>query len=215
MAFVVVVVAFGGYLYLNRPAPAPASNEVTTLQRGEYATVPNACRIVVGATLARYLPGSATSIQPIAEQAQSQCTYTVDAKPDFRVLNIMVQAYQPDLTVPFGNGNATTNASYNFAQQRQQLAHPPKHSAQPPATVAPLASLGDEAVAAEQVFHVGSVIDRVTVLARYRNVVVVVSFQAQESGGFGPVAVTELQAGAIQAAQEALAAVKAEPKVKG
>lgn len=209
---VVIVVAVGGYYYLNRPVPA-APTDVTKLLPGEYRNAPDACKVVPDATLAQYLPGKISSIEPISEAAQSQCTYTVDAKPDFRVLNVTVQAAQPDLTVPLGNGNATTNASYTYGQQRQQLEYPAKKTAQPSATITSLAGLGDQALTAFQEFHIGPVIDRVTVLARYRNMLITVSLQAQQTGGYGPVAVSDLQAGAVAAARAALAKVKAEPMV--
>lgn len=212
---VVIGAVVGGYLFLNRPARPAGPAEVTTLQPGEYATAPDACRLLGSAVLAQDLPGKFSSIEPINQSTQSQCTYTVDAKPDFRVLNVSVQAAQPDLTVPLGNGNASTNAAYTFGQQRDLLAHPPKESPQPPATITALAGVGDQAVTAFQEFQVGSVVDRVTVIARYRNMLITVSLQAQQNDGFGPVPIPDLRAGAIAAARSALAKVKSEPTVRG
>lgn len=212
MALAVLAVAGGTYYYLQRPKPV-ISPDVTTLQHGEYAKVPDACEIASSAALAQILPGKITSIQPFADAAQSQCTSTVDAKPDFRVLNVTVQAYPPDLTVPLGNGNATTNARYTYGQQRQQLVSPTKKTQAPPATITTLTGLGDQALSAMQEFRIGSVIDRVTVLARYRNVLITVSLQAQQNDGFGPVPVTDLQAGALTVARAALARVKTEPAI--
>jgi len=207
----VVAVIAGAVYYLGRPAPRPGSDIVTTLQGGEYRTVPNACRVLPAAAISQYLSGTAKSIQPYDQLDQSQCTYTVDVKPTFRLLNLTVQAYQPYPGLIPGNGSATANAIYNFAQQQQQLAKPPKHTPQPPATIVSVSGLGNEALSAVQIFQTGSVTDRVTVLVRYRNVLITAYLEGQVSGGFGPVPISSLQAGALGAARAMLAKVKAVP----
>ena len=209
---VVIVLIVGAVLYLTRPTPVRPPF-VTTLQKGEFSTVPNVCRAVSAATLSQYLAGTPTSLQPFNFPAQSQCTYTVDAKPAFRVLNMTVQAYQPAAYVAFQNGSATADATYTYSQQRQQLAKPPKRAPQPPATITMIDGLGQQALSAVQLFRTGLVTDRVTVLVRYRNVLITSSLEAQESAGFGPVSISDLQAGALAMARQLLAAVKAGPTV--
>jgi hypothetical protein len=207
---IVIVILVGVVITVSR-SPAPKSPYVRTLQKDEVKAVPDACKVVGTAALSQLLHGTPKSIQPFQEQAQSQCTYTVDAKPIFRVMTVTMQAYRPSLTVPVGDGSATTNATYTFVQQRQLLAHPLKHTPQPPATITPVSGLGDEAFSAVQVFRTRSVTDLVTVWVRYRNVLITTSLQGQASGGFGPVTVGELRAGALVAARDALAEVKGEP----
>ncbi|HVB46654.1 MAG TPA: hypothetical protein VNF47_28645 [Streptosporangiaceae bacterium] len=210
VAAVVVVIA-GAVYFLDQPAPK-TGGPITTLQKGEFRTVPDACRVLASTALRQYLAGVPKSFQPFSYPDDSQCSYTVDAKPTFRILNITVQADQPSLNVP-GNGSATTNAVVTFAEQQQVLAKPPKHTPAPAASIRKIGGLGDQALSAVQVFHVGSVTDRVTVLARYRNVLITASLEGQVSGGFGPVSISELQAGAIAAARDLLAQVKAQPAI--
>jgi hypothetical protein len=210
-AAIVAVLLVAAGLWLTR-SQAPKSRFVTTFQRGEYRTVPNACRVAGPTELRALLKGTPTRLQPYNQTAQSQCTYTVDAKPTFRVLSLTMQAYPASLTAA-GNGSATDNARYTFWQQRGLLAKPPNHTAQPPATITSVRGLGSEALSAVQIFRAGPVTDRVTVLVRYRNVVITASLSGQASNGFGPVTVAELQAGALSMARTAFAAMKAQPTV--
>jgi hypothetical protein len=208
---VVIAVIAGAVYYFGRPGPRPGSDIVTTLQSGEYRQVPNACRVLPAAVLSQFLSGTPKSIQPYNQRDQSQCTYTVDIKPTFRLLNLTVQAYQPYPGLIPGNGSATANAMYNFSQQRQQLAKPPKHTPQPPATIVPISGLGNQALSAVQIFHTGSVTDRVTVLIRYHNVLITAYLEGEVSGGFGPAPISSLQAGALGAARAMLTRAKAAP----
>jgi hypothetical protein len=212
---IVLVIAIGAvYYFAGRPAAQPGSATVSTLQSGEYRQVPDACRMLSGSLLRTDLNGTPASIQPYDDLDQSQCTYTVDNKPTFRVLNLMMQAYQPFPGLIPGNGGATANAIYNFGQLRQQLARPPKHTPQPAAQISPVGGLGDSAFSAAQAFHAaGFLTDRVTVVVRYRNVLISAYFQAQENGGFSPVPSGQLSAGALAAAREMLAKVKSTPSV--
>ncbi len=206
----VVAAVAGGYQLSRSPAPKP--RYITTWQRGEVRAVPDACRAVGATQLRQYLAGTPTRIQPYNYRAQSQCTYQVDAKPTFRILNITAQAYPPNLTVP-GNGSATATAIYDFAQQRRLLAKPPGNAPQPPATISSVGGLGSQALCAVQVFRFKAVLDRVTVIARYRNVLITVYLSGQTSNGFGPVSLTGLRSGAIAATRSLLAQVKREPTV--
>lgn len=209
-AIVIAALVVGGrWLTMS---PAPKSPFITTLQTGEYRQVPDACKVIAPADLHRLLNGTPKSIQPYKEPTQSACTFQVDAQPTFRVLNITVLAYRASLTAS-GNGSATANAEYNFALKRTFLQKPGKHSAQPPATITPVSGLGSEALSAVQIFRTGQVSDRVTILVKYRNVLITASLQAQETGGFGPVTVGELRSGALAAARTVFKAVRAEQTV--
>ncbi|HUJ08364.1 MAG TPA: hypothetical protein VLX31_19865 [Streptosporangiaceae bacterium] len=208
----VILVVTAGILLSQ--SPAPKSRYVTTWQAGDIRTVPDACKVVGAATLRGYLAGTPIRIQPYSSASQSQCTYQVDAKPTFRMLNIVVQAFPPNLTVAAGNGSATATATYTYSQQRQILAHPPKNTPQPPAAIGALGGFGNEAVTAVQVFHVKTwLLDRVTVLARYHNVLVTVYVSGQNGDGFGPVTIASLRASTLAAARAVLAQVEHEPKV--
>jgi len=209
---VAIVVITGVIIAANQPAQV-RSQFVTTLQKGELPTVPDACHVVTAATLGQYLPGTRRRIQPFDDPQQSQCTYTVDARPVFRVLNATMQAYRPAGYIAAGNGSATANAIYTYGQQRRQLIRPARNTPQPPAIITPLAGFGQQALSAVQTFHVGIITDRVTVLVRYRNVLITASLEAQASNGFGPVSISELRAGAVVVARQLLAAVQAEPTV--
>ena len=206
---VVVLVAAGLWL---ASSPAPKSPFVTTFQKGEFQVVPNACKVLGATELSALLKGTAKAVQPQASTAQSQCTYTVDAKPVFRVLSILVTAYPASLTAP-GTGSATANATYTFTLLRDGLAKPPKHSAEPPATITTVPGLGSQAIKAVQIFRTGLLTDKVIMLIRYRNVLITASLMGGASGGFGPVTVGELATGAMSAASSVFAAVKAEPTV--
>jgi hypothetical protein len=134
----------------------------------------------------------------------------VDAKPAFRQLNVVLQALQPN--AGYGNGSATADARFNFAQQRALLAKPSKRTPQPPATIT-LVGLGDKAFVAVQVYRGGVAANKVTVLIRYRNVLITTSLLGDVSGGFGPAPISELRAGALAEASALLAAVKAQPAI--
>jgi hypothetical protein len=194
-------------------SPAAKSPYITTLQKGEFGSVPNACKVMATSSLQAYMAGTPSFVQSVSSRAQSECTYTVDIQPTLRVLNITVQAYTPSLTVPTGNGSATTAATYDFGQQERLLARPPQNTPLPPATISSQPGLGNQAISAVQVIKAASTTDRVTVLARYRNVLVQIYLSGQASGGFGPVSVSELQSGALAVAHAFLTAIRHQPTV--
>lgn len=207
---VLIVAAVGVSLYLTK-SPGKKPPYVTNLQKGEVRAVPSACKVLNAATLHQLMSGTPKS-QPIGGGlGQSQCTFTVDVKPAFRILQVQEQAFPPSVGVPSGNGSATANAVWNFSQAKGQLTKPPKHSVWPPASITQLTGLGDQAISAEQASHGRIVTDRVTVLVRYRNVLITVQEQAQESGGFGPVPASVLRSAALTAARDIFAAVRREP----
>jgi hypothetical protein len=208
---IVVALLVGTGLFLTRSRSQP-SPYVTTLQPGEFRGVPDACGVYAGADLHELMNGQPKSIQPQKGQQQSSCTYTVDAQPTFRVLTIVVQAMPANL-VAVGNGSATADAKYTFAQQLQRLAKPSKRTAQPPATITTIHGIGDQAFSALQTFHAKAATDVVTVLTRYRNVLITVGFQGQSGNGFGPVTAAELRSGALAVTRSALSHVKSEPTV--
>jgi hypothetical protein len=209
IAALIVVLVAGG-LYLTRGHPKP-SQYVRTFQKGEYRSVPDACKVLSATTLG-HLMTRTPQVQPVGGgPGQSECTFTVDVQPNFRILQIQEQAFSPSLAVPTGNGSATANATWNFSQAKDQLTKPSKNSVWPKTTTTPVAGLGDQAFSGEQASHGGAVTDRVTLVVRYRNVLITVQSQAQESGGFGPVSVTELRSAALTAARAAFAAVKKGP----
>jgi hypothetical protein len=189
----------------SKPAPVN-SGLVTTFQKGEFRSVPNACGTISSTLLGQYLPGKVNRVSQSAGSAtQSQCTWTLDTKPNFRVLTVSSQAYSPNLLAT-GNGSATFSAIDAYGELMQGLQNPPKKSKLPKAQMGTAVGLGNAAFTALQVFHVGGVTDEVTVVARDRNVVVDVTMQGQEhGGGFGPVPEATLRAAALAAAHEVLA----------
>jgi hypothetical protein len=205
-----VAIGTGIYKYVNQPHTQP-SLYVTTYQPGEYRAVPNACHVVPAAVLSQALAGTPKAVQTFNFSTQSQCSYIVEAKPVFRILTIKAEAFQPGA---YGDGSATANARYMFANLRQQFAHPPKGTPQSPATITPIGGLGAAAFSAARVIRGGSITDDgIVVVVLYRNVQITADFKAQVSGGYGPVSNAELEAGAVAAARALLAAVKAAPAV--
>jgi len=205
----VVFTGLGLYLSQSHPRKSPY---ITQLQKGEFNAVPDACKVVTASVLHAIMKGSPKPIQPQDGKAQSECTFTVDASPVFRVLNINLQALKASL-VPVGDGSATANARFEFGQQRALWLKPPKGTAQPPATITQVPGLGQEAISAQQIFRDHSATEKVTVLARYKNVLIMVSVQGEAGNGFGPVTVGELRAGAIKVARASLSNLQALPTV--
>jgi len=201
----------GLVVFLTQPSAKP-SPYVTTFQKGEFKDVPNACKVVGAAQLHTLMKGIPKSIQPQRGQALSSCTFTVDAQPTFRVLNVQLQA-MPASLVASGNGSATDNAKYTIAQQRTSLAKPPKGNTWPAAAITPVGGLGDQAFSAVQTIRTKTTSDLVTIWTRYRNVLISVSMQGQSNDGFGPVSVIDLRSAALTVAKAALSAAKGQPAV--
>jgi hypothetical protein len=193
----------------SSPKPTPY---VTSLLHGEFKSVPSACSGVSAAVLAQYLPGSGrTRTNQFSGTTQSQCSFSVDAKPVFRLLQVSAQAYQP-FAAASGNGSASANATDSLALQRATLAKPPKRSPLSPAQITPLSQLGQQAFAAYQRETASGIVsDVVTVVVRDRNVLIIATLTAQESPGFSPTPAATLQAGATAAARDMLARLKAQP----
>jgi hypothetical protein len=211
-AALVVVLIVAGVLYVlgggHQPAPARHDGFVTTLQRGEFKTVPDACTAVSSATLGQYLPGKPRMVAPhsLDGSAQSLCNWTLDAPPVYRVLEVNVQAYSPS-GLATGNGSATNAAMDAYRQAMQNLVHPLRATHLPRARVTPLHAqgLGSAAFAALQVVLArGYSTDLETVVARDHNVVVTVIMQGPHghSGRYQAAPQSVLVSGAIAAATD-------------
>jgi hypothetical protein len=202
-----VLAILGKLPFQGKSAPPQSSGLVTTYQPGEFRSVPNTCDAVSTATLSQYLPGKVAKVsQALGTSTQSQCTWTLDARPDFRVLTVTSQAYAPSLLAS-GDGSATFSAIDAYGQELQTLQNPPKKTKAPKAQIGGAVGLGSNAFTAFQVFHVGgNITDEVTAVARDRNVLIIVAMQGQEhGGGFGPVPAATLRAAALAVAHEVLA----------
>lgn len=191
------------------PKPTPY---VTSLLPGEFKSVPSACGSVSGGVLTQYLPGGhRTTTNQFSGTTQSQCSFTVDAKPVFRLLEVSAQAFQP-FAAASANGSASANARDNLAVAEAALTTPPKHSLLSPAHISALPKLGQQAFAAYQREKASTIVsDVVTVVVLDRNVLITVQLSAQESPGFTPTPVATLQAGAAAAAQDMLSKLKSQP----
>ena len=208
VAAVAAVIAIAIY-YLLEPSAAPRPY-VTSLLKGEFSSVPNACRVISAPALKEYLTGSPSkAVQMFGAATKSECTFSVDGKQTFRELDITNQAYTPSLIAP-GDGSATSYARYTFNQTELVLATPPKNSAQPRATIAPLSGLGSQALAAVQLYRQRSKTDLVIVLVRVHNVVITVKLWASVGHGFAPVSIPQLRFYAVAAARTSVAAVSRE-----
>ena len=210
-----VAAVVGGGLYLllsggSQPAKQPDAM-VTTFLPGEFQTTPNACTAVSAATLNQYLPGKRTVASPASLDggAASLCSWTLDARPVYRLLNVQAQAYPPN-GLASGDGSATNAAIDGYAQALQQKTNPPKKTQLPKAAITPIAGLGSKAFSAFQKIRAGGIItDQLTVVVRDRNVLVTVVFEGDSGrGGYQPVPVSQLTAGATAAARDVLAQLK-------
>jgi hypothetical protein len=208
IAVAVIVAALVFVMGRNPAQNASPGGLVTTFQPGELQTVPSACASVTAATLGQYLPGKSRMIAPhsLDGRAQSLCTWTLDAAPVYRVLEVTVQAYAPS-GLASGNGSATFAAIDAYRQALQAKLHPARDTHLPVATVTTLPGLGTGAFAALQVVLIRpGATDLETVVARYRNVIVTVVFQGPHghTGRYGPADPAQLQAGAAAAARDIL-----------
>ena len=186
---------------------------VTTLLKGEFKSVPNACTAVSPGVLDQYLPATGrTKTEQFTGSGTSECTFTLDVKPQFLVLEIEAQAYQP-FAAATGNGSASQNALDNFAASQAVLTTPTPKSPLPVAQITPLSGLGQKAFLAIQHEHVAGIhTDVVHVVVLLRNAVITITMQGQESGhGFGPVPDATLEAAGQAAARSVLAQVRTQP----
>jgi len=186
---------------------------VTTFLPGELQQVPNACTSVSSATLGQYLPGQRkVAAPPLNTGANSECTWTLDKPPLYRVLEVNIQAYSPS-GLASGDGSATFAAIDAYAEAETAKQKPGPRSGQPKATVTDVSGMpgGRDSVAfqAMQVFqNNGAVTDMATVVVRYRNVIVTVVMNGlahANTGNYGPVSPSQLSSAAQTVAQQVTA----------
>ena len=210
-----VALVIAAVVYLMSGGPGAANlgfgNFVTNFLPGELQQVPDPCTTVPAATLNQYLPGTRKeAAPPLNSGANTQCTWTLDNAPTYRVLEVQLQAYSPS-GLASGNGSATFAAEDAYQSFENGYTSPGPKSGQPKATVTDLSGMpgGSQTSAfqATQVFNRGGAItDVANVYVRYRNVIitVVVDGLDQSSGGkkYGPVSMSDLTAAANTVAKE-------------
>jgi hypothetical protein len=216
----VVALAVAATIYLFSGGPGAANlgfgNFVTSFLPGELQQVPDPCTTVPAATLQQYMPGPLKqAAPPLNSGASTECTWTLDSAPTYRVLEVQLQAYSPS-GLASGNGSATFAAEDAYQSFENGFASPGPKSGQPKATVTDLSGMpgGSQTSAfqATQVFNRGgTTTDVANVLVRYRNVIVTVVVDGldQTSGGkqYGPVAMSDLTAEANAVAKEMAAQI--------
>ena len=205
---VVLLVIPGG----SGPATVTPGSLITTFLPGEIQKVPSACPAVPAATLGSYVPGKpkVAAPPPLDGVLDSQCNWTLDARPVYRLLQLDIQAYTPN-GLASGNGSATFAAIDAYAQILQAKQDPPAATGAPRAQVTTVPGLGTAAFTATQVYQVGgAVTDVATTAIRYRNVVITAVLNGLERsnrGGYGPVSVSQLAAGSLAVARAAFTQV--------
>jgi hypothetical protein len=217
---VVLALAVGATIYLLSGGPGAANlgfgSFVTNFLPGELQQVPDPCSSVPAATLNQYMPGTLKqAAPPLNSGANTECTWTLDNAPTYRVLQVQLQAYSPS-GLASGNGSATFAAEDAYQSSENGYTSPGPKSGQPKASVTDLFGMpgGDDTSAfqATQVFNRGgATTDVANVLVRYRNVIitVVVDGLDQTSGGkkYGPVSMSDLTAAATTVAKEMAAQI--------
>ena len=210
-----VALAIGAVAYLMSGGPGAANlgfgSFVTNFLPGEMQQVPDPCTTVPTATLNQFLPGKRNqAAPPLNSGANTQCTWTLDAAPTYRVLEVQLEAYSPS-GLASGDGSATFAAEDAYQEFENEYASPGPKSGQPKATVTDLTGMpgGSQTSAfqATQVFNRGgAVTDVANVYVRYRNVIITVIVDGldQTSGGkhYGPVSMSDLTTAATTVANE-------------
>jgi hypothetical protein len=222
---IAVAVYFLGFNSSNGSPNLGLGSLVTQFLPGEVQSVPDACNTVPSATLSQYLPGTTKqAAPPLNSGTNTECSWTLDDAPTYRVLQVQIVAYTPSALVanpngtglvPAGNGSATYAAEAGFASSEYSLAHPASDSGQPKATIAALSGMpgGNDTSAflSTQVFSKNGQNDDATVYVRYRNVIVTASLQGlnQTTGAkkYGPVSMSDLTAAAKVVAREVIAKI--------
>jgi hypothetical protein len=208
----VVVIAVAVYFLAGGGSSATPGfgNLITSFLPGELQQVPDACNTVPGAMLNQYLDGTRkVAAPPLNTGADTQCTWTLDSPPTYRVLEVQIEAYSPSAL--YGNGSATDAAELNYESFQQSYAKPGPKSGQPAATVTDLSGMPGgtqtSAFLATQVFNrEGAKTDVANVLVRYRNVIITVVVdgldQATGKKTYGPVSMSELTSAAQTVAKQ-------------
>jgi hypothetical protein len=228
-AAAVVVIAVAVYfVFFGGSSSSPnlgLGSLVTTFLPGEVQSVPDACSTVPSATLSQYLPGTTKqAAPPLNSGTNTECTWTLDNPPTYRVLEVQIEAYTPSALVanpngsglvPAGNGSATYAAEAAYASAEYGLQTPAANSGQAKATVTNLTGMpgGNDtsAFSATQVFDKSGQTDVATVYVRYRNVIVTAVVQGlnQSTGSkkYGPVSMADLTTAAQTVAREVTAKI--------
>ena len=216
----VLAVAVGAVVYLLEGGPGAANlgfgSFVTSFLPGELQQVPDPCSTVPAATLQQYLPGKPKqAAPPLNSGATTECTWTLDSPPTYRVLQVQLQAYSPS-GLASGNGSATFAAEDAYQSFENGFTSPGPKSGQPKAAVTDLTGMPGgtqtSAFQATQVFNRGGATTNVAnVFVRYRNVIVtvVVDGLQQSTGGkhYGPVQMSDLTTAASAVAREMAAQI--------
>lgn len=211
----VVALAIAATIYLFSGGPGAANlgfgSFVTNFLPGELQQVPDPCTTVPAATLQQYMPGTLKkAAPPLNSGASTECTWTLDSAPTYRVLQVQLQAYSPS-GLASGNGSATFAAQDAFQSFENGFTSPGPKSGQPKATVTDVTGMPGgtqtSAFQATQVFtRGGATTDVANVLVRYRNVIitVVVDGLDQTNGAkkYGPVSMSDLTSEANSIARE-------------
>jgi hypothetical protein len=214
LAVIVILVVLGvtGNLpFLNSSTQSSNNGLVTSFQPGDITSAPSACQAVGTATLGQYLPGKRATAVIQSGRLESQCTWTLDARPVYRVLEVTTQAFAPNL-LSTGDGSATFGAIDAYDESLLAMQNPPKAAHRPKAQLGAPGGLGNAAFVALEVWHTGgNTTDFVTVVARKRNALVTVTLEGLDHaarGGYGPVSETVLQAGALAIAHQVMAGIR-------
>jgi hypothetical protein len=224
-----VVIAVSVYFFGFRSSGGSANlgfgSLVTSFLPGEVQSVPDACNTVPSATLSQYLPGTTKqAAPPLNSGTNTECTWTLDNAPTYRVLEVQIEAYTPSALVanangnglvPAGNGSATYAAEAAFASAEYTLETPAANSGQTKATIVSLSGMpgGNDtsAFSATQVLGKNGDTDVATVYVRYRNVIVTAAVQGlnQTTGAkkYGPVSMSDLTAAATTVARQVAAKI--------
>jgi hypothetical protein len=211
----VVALAVAATIYLFSGGPGAANlgfgSFVTNFLPGELQQVPDPCTTVPAAMLQQYMPGTLKkAAPPLNSGKNTECTWTLDSSPTYRVLQVQLQAYSPS-GLASGNGSATFAAEDAYQTAETGFTTPGPKTGQPAATVTDVSGMPGgtqtSAFQATQVFvRGGATTDVARVLVRYRNVIitVVVDGLDQNSGAkkYGPVSMSDLTSEANAMARE-------------
>jgi len=203
---VAVLVIPGG----SGPATVTPGSLITAFLPGEVQKVPGACPAVPASTLDTLLPGKprVAAPPPLDGALDSECNWTLDAPPVYRLLQLDIQACTPN-GLASGTGSATFAAIDGYAQAVQQKQNPPPATGAPRAQLATVPAVGTAAFTATQAYQVGGAItDVATTVIRYRNVLITVvlnGLDRSNRGGYGPESMGQLSAGSLAVARAALA----------
>jgi hypothetical protein len=216
----VLALVVGATIYLLSGGPGAANlgfgSFVTTFLPGELQQVPDPCTALPAATLNQYMPGKLKQAAPPLNSGRStECTWTLDSTPTYRVLQVQLDAYSPS-GLASGNGSATFAAEDAYQSDENSFTSPGPKSGQPKATVTDLSGMpGGSQTSAFQATQVynrgGATTDVANILVRYRNVIitVVVDGLDQTGGGkrYGPVSMSDLTTEANAVATEMAAQI--------